>query len=260
MHDVRQAIVALGFAVLSAAAAHSSAVQAADRDAIWKIVHNLCLQNMQKNSDPAPCSEVRLSQNGKGGFAILKDIKGSAHYLLVPTDAIAGIESPKLLGPNRVNWFDLAWQARGFLDQSTSRMVPADDVALAVNSVSGRGQDQLHIHISCINPKIKSKIYEQIGSIGQSWSRQTVRLDGNYYYAERINRSDLSGFNPFQAVADGIPGAKDEMGRLTIIVIGAGGKDTQDGFFIFVGKSDDGRGDRGKAEDLLDNNCSHLDR
>ena len=72
----------------------------ADPDILWKIVNGECVPDQQDNGDPAPCSEVRISNGTDDGFAILKDnspLKPHA-YLLIPTQHVAGIESAMILG------------------------------------------------------------------------------------------------------------------------------------------------------------------
>lgn len=229
---------------------------AADRDAIWKVVHDQCVPNFQKFNEPSPCVEVHPGAEINDGFAILKDLKGTAHFLMIPTDRLAGIESPELLQPSAVNWFDLAWRARGLLSQTTHHYIADDDVALAINSVEGRGQDQFHIHISCISPQIKAEISEQERHIPDHWSQQSINLDGKLYYATRERYKSASAFNPIKMVADGISGARMEMGRMSVMVVGMGNKNEGTDFFVFAGRSDKDRGDRGKAEDFLDNSCS----
>jgi len=41
---------------------------------------------------------------------VLADRKGGAHYLLIPTQTMAGIESGELLDPEAPNYFAEAWQ------------------------------------------------------------------------------------------------------------------------------------------------------
>lgn len=233
---------------------------ALDRDAIWKVVKDKCLLNEKNNSKPDPCTELYPNKDGKVGYAVLKDLKGSAHYLIIPTDQISGIESPDVIKPSGENWFSFAWQARDLLNKATGHQIPRDDVALAINSVEGRGQDQLHIHLSCILPSVKAEINKQAKDIETHWSNQYIDLDNKHFFAERVDHSTLSDFNPIKAVADQIPGAKADMGRMTIIVVGASESNKRDGFLVFAGKTDEKTGDRGKAEDLLDNDCAHAAR
>ena len=44
--------------------------------------------------------------------AVLADRKGGAHFLLIPTGTVAGMESPELLEPGTPNYFAAVWAAR----------------------------------------------------------------------------------------------------------------------------------------------------
>src|SRR6266536_3338085 len=114
------------------------------RDALWQVVNGLCVGNQRLTSSPAPCSSVDIEH----GFAVLW--AGAAHYLLVPTVRIPGIESSELLTPAAPNYWAYAWQARSFLDDAVGKAVPRTVVGMAINSAQGRTQDQLHIHIGCL--------------------------------------------------------------------------------------------------------------
>ncbi|XLM23387.1 CDP-diacylglycerol diphosphatase, partial [Chromobacterium piscinae] len=46
------------------------------------------------------------------GVAVLKDRNGALQYLLIPTEKVSGIESPRLLGDDAPAYWREAWQAR----------------------------------------------------------------------------------------------------------------------------------------------------
>lgn len=50
-------------------------------DALWKIVSQQCVPNMETKHNPQPCIEV----NTQAGFVVYKDIHGPLQYLLMPT-------------------------------------------------------------------------------------------------------------------------------------------------------------------------------
>src|SRR5260221_10222820 len=82
------------------------------RDALWEVVHNICVPGQLQRHDPKPCLQVDLKDGIEKGFAILKDPRGLAQFLLIPTARISGIESPVILGPGATNYFASAWEAR----------------------------------------------------------------------------------------------------------------------------------------------------
>ncbi len=100
---------------------------------------------------------------------MLKDRNGPLQYLLMPTAKITGIESPQVLKPDTSNFFALAWQARHFMaDNSVNRFDDAV-ISLAINSEYGRTQNQLHIHISCLQPAVKTRLAQLQGDFSESW-------------------------------------------------------------------------------------------
>jgi hypothetical protein len=85
--------------------------------ALWRIVHGECVPHQLRGEGPAPCSLVDLQDNVVKGYAVLKDLRGRAQFLLIPTARITGIESPVLLKPEVTNYFAQAWRARTFVEE-----------------------------------------------------------------------------------------------------------------------------------------------
>ena len=210
--------------------------RSANADALWKIVHGHCVPDMQTNDNPAPCVSVNLAQGEAGGFAILKDATGNNQYLVIPTAKIAGIESRAILAPKAVNYFSAAWEVTDLVDQRLSHALPRTDFAIAINSVSGRSQDQLHIHVDCIQPRAKS-VLEQLGpEIGTTWQRLPVKLSGHEYRAIWLPGTQLGQRNPFRLLASSLPDPRQEMGGHTLVLVGAE-REGQAGFILLDGKA-----------------------
>jgi CDP-diacylglycerol pyrophosphatase len=76
-------------------------------DALRQIVQDQCVLNWTQHNDPAPCERVFLAdaKASNSGYAVLADLKGGAHYLLIPTQTMAGTESGELLDPDNQNYF-----------------------------------------------------------------------------------------------------------------------------------------------------------
>ena len=134
----------------------AAAASCANRDALREIVQDQCLPHWREQHTAAPCVEVHLDDaaHAESGYAVLADRKGGAHFLLIPTRTISGIESPMLEEPSAPSYFQAAWRARPQLDGVIGRPVPPRLVGLAVNPLHARGQDQLHIHIECLRPDV----------------------------------------------------------------------------------------------------------
>lgn len=140
----------------AAAALFAAAASCQNRDALREIVQDQCVPHWRDRQSAAPCAEVHVDAAADSGYAVLADRKGGAHFLLIPTNTISGIESPLLEAPGTPSYFQAAWRSHERLDGVIGRPVPPRLVGLAVNPLHARGQDQLHIHIECL----RSDVYE----------------------------------------------------------------------------------------------------
>lgn len=227
----------------------------AQRDALWRIVHDGCVPDVEVTHDPKPCVEVDLSDGADKGFAILKDIRGDTQFLLIPTRRITGIESPVILAPNAPNYFADAWEARTYVDSALHETLPRDDIGLAINSVVGRSQDQLHIHIDCVRPDVQEALHEHEAAIGDRWTPLAFPLSRHHYLAIWAAGEQLDSINPFRLLAAGLPGARQDMGDRTLVVIGFTRADGAVGFVILEDRVNRKTHDLASGEDLLDHAC-----
>ncbi|MGC1303583.1 MAG: CDP-diacylglycerol diphosphatase, partial [Caulobacteraceae bacterium] len=140
--------------------------------ALWSIVHDKCVPHQLQRGDPAPCALVSLPAGAQGGFAVLKDLNGVAQHLLLPTDKVTGIEDPRVLAPDARNYFAEAWTARRFVEARLGGPVPRDEIGVAVNSLYGRSQDLLHLHVDCLSFTVRDQLRADAPAIGAHWSRQ----------------------------------------------------------------------------------------
>ena len=92
--------------------------------------------------------------------------------------------------------------------------------------------------------------------IGARWVPLDAPLAGRRYVAMRVLGEDLGPANPFVLLADGIPGAREEMGRYTLILAGATFAEGGPGFVLLADRADPAAGDRGWGEGLLDHACA----
>jgi len=224
--------------------------RAADPSALWHIVHDRCVPDEQANHNPAPCTQVDLAH----GYTVLKDIVGDTQFLLIPTARVGGIEDKAILAPDAPNYWDAAWQARHYVDQRAGHALPRDVVSLAINSIHGRSQDQLHIHIDCIRPDMRAALAQHVAEIGAQWSDFPVPLAGHHYRAMRIAQPELGATNPFRLLSAGVP--QPEMGEHTLVLVGATFAPDQLGFVLLDDTADPATGDRGSGESLQDHDCA----
>src|SRR5215469_16466042 len=114
---------------------------------LWGIISTQCLPDERDHHDPTPCAKVSLDGGQAHGFVLLKDRDGVAQYLLMPSARITGIEDPAILEPDAANYFEKAWEARQVVADKLGRRMDRTGLSVVVNSVYGRSQDQLHLHI-----------------------------------------------------------------------------------------------------------------
>ncbi|HVC56053.1 MAG TPA: CDP-diacylglycerol diphosphatase, partial [Stellaceae bacterium] len=85
---------------------------------LWRLVNGACVPDQQQHDNPAPCALVDLHQGVAAGYVVLKDIRGTTQYLVIPTARVTGIEDPKLLRPGMPNYFADAWRERAFSERA----------------------------------------------------------------------------------------------------------------------------------------------
>ncbi|WP_244206459.1 CDP-diacylglycerol diphosphatase [Caballeronia pedi] len=227
---------------------------AANPNALWEIVHDYCEPAAEGAHVQQRCADVSL----RGGYAVLKDIVGIAQYLLIPTARVSGIESPELLQPNAPNYFRDAWHARVYVDRALRRTLPRDEVSLAINSASGRTQNQLHIHIDCLAADVAQTLREVGPGIGTEWAPLPVRLRGHVYSAMRIDDADLAHTDPFKLVAPYAARRGQTMGEQTLLLAGAVRGDGAPVFFLLNDHVQ--TGNWASSEELQDHTCSVANR
>jgi CDP-diacylglycerol pyrophosphatase len=231
----RMTALAIAFLALLSAPAF------ADPDVLWKIVHDKC------SVQTAPCLSVSTVEH----YAMLKDLRGVAQYLLIPTDKITGIESPALLDPATHNFFADAWAEQGDVDAKLPHAIPRDGVSLAVNALPARSQNQLHIHIDCLSADAQAALKADADRIGTDWAALPDSIAGHQFIALRVNGETLGDFNPFMALAKTLKDPTTEMGDHNLAVVGANFADGP-GFIVLTDIAQLGKG----GEDVQDHSCA----
>jgi CDP-diacylglycerol pyrophosphatase len=237
----------LGWAATAGVPAEPGAAPA-PRDRLRFIVQEQCLPHWLRDHDPAPCVIVTPGAGSADpGFAVLADRKGGAHFLLIPTQTIRGVESPEARAPEALNYFDAAWSARAALAQFIGRAVPRAAVGLAVNPIHSRSQDQLHIHIGCLRAAVAQALKLRAAAIGPTWG--TLELADFRYRALRIMGERPGAANPFRLLAQSLPDADKSMEDFTLLLAGMDFKDGP-GFVLLAASAVPG------AELMLDPGCA----
>ncbi len=223
--------------------------------ALWRIVHDQCVPDQTSRGDPSPCAQVFMPDGEAHGFVVFKDRTGVAQHLLMPTARITGIEDPAVLKPDAVNYFAQAWALRHYVEDRLGRPLGRAQVSIAVNSAYGRSQDQLHLHMDCLDRAVGAALQAAAIPHVRRWAAPGVRLKGRLYRVRWIGEDELDSTNLFKLLARDIPGARQAMGAWTLALVGAAGPDGAQGFYLLADRADPAAGDPGSAEELQDHAC-----
>lgn len=232
------------------------AAQFAHPNALWRVVHDLCLTSETTVGAPAPCARVSLS----GRYAVIKDPERPTQLLLVPTERVVGVESPSLLQPDSPNYWQAAWSARDLFQHQFAKPPPREDVGMAVNSAFSRNQSQLHIHIDCVRAQTRDLVAEHLDQIGVRWSNLASPLLGRRSYRVLwVPGEELGGADPFKLLARDL-NVRETMAGQSVAVIGARRANGQPGFVILRYRESANDVSAPSGEALLDHHCHVLDQ
>lgn len=219
-------------------------------NALRHIALEQCVPHAQLHDNPAPCERASLAS----GVVLLKDRNGPLQYLLMPTFRINGMESPLLLSADTPNYFWLAWQARDLMSERYGAPVPDTAISLTINSRSGRTQNHLHIHISCLRPDVRDMLNRSAISLGSSWLPLAGGVNGHEYLMRRVSAEELARRSPFIMLADEVPGAREHMGRFALALA----RLPDGGFILLATQRNLLQFNLASAEELQDHDCTLL--
>lgn len=217
----------------------------ANPNALWNIVHDKCVV------DIAPCVSVNKDEH----YAILKDLRGVAQHLLIPTLRITGIEDKTLLDPATPNFFADAWNERSAVDSKLPRPLTRDEMSLAVNAQNARTQNQLHIHMDCLSPDAHEALTKVADAVTPEWAPLPVEIAGHHFMAERVMGETLGGYRPFIELAKTLKEPETEMAQHNLDVVGANFKDGP-GFIVLSDTSFLTPTAMAGGEDIQDHTCA----
>lgn len=225
-----------------------TAAMAENRNALRDIVEDQCLVHWLQAHSAGPCLRVELPEptGASNGYAVLADRKGGAHFLVIPTRIISGIESRELQEAGTPNYFDEAWSARAELAGAVGTALPRQLIGMAVNSRTARSQDQLHIHVECLQSVIHASLQASADRLSDLWS--PIEIPGWHLLARRVLSESLGSADPFKLLAAGLVGAQNSLGDYSLLVAGMNFQ-AGPGFAVLAGT---GPG----TERLLDSTCA----
>ena len=236
--------LALIGAALVGSAAFAYAANLASRHALWQVVR-ACAFDQKTLGSPAPCLEANLGDGETRGYVVLRPPIGPPDTILSPTRPLPGLEAPELQEPGAPNYFALAWEARRWLDPKA----PDDRAALAVNSRLARSQDQLHVHIGCLNAGFAASLQASgLGPVARAWRRGPDLGRRLEFWTYRSGAKDWAGLEPFRLLKQ-LVGEASLMQRTTLAAV-----QVKDEFVIVALVSRPG-GWYAAAEDVIDARC-----
>ncbi len=247
----RLSAVLIGALALTASAALALA---SERNALWHVVR-ACAADARLTSLPFPCLAVDLTGGVERGHILLRP-PWANDLILSPTRRSIGVEDPFLQSPEAPNYFAEAWQARSMIKTVNGQPPARDQVALIVNAGNVRAQDQLHIHIGCLDEKFRRSLAAVAPSVPRDrWTQIGFIKRYEALWALRVKSEALKGVNPFRLVHRGFDGAVRNPADEMIMVAGAR-VDDADEFLIVVVY---GRAPRPwlkiGSEDFIDRKC-----
>ena len=102
--------------------------------------------------------------------------------LVIPTARETGIECDNLLDANAPHYFKDAFDYVGTLPPGNQGQSP--DWALGINSADNRGQDQLHIHVTLLDPTARADIDQavknhKVTKDAKTWKDSVIGVRGH---------------------------------------------------------------------------------
>jgi CDP-diacylglycerol pyrophosphatase len=222
--------------------------------ALWRIIHEQCVPDQRAHGDPAPCAVVDLASGEAHGYVVLKDRDGVAQFLLMPTAKITGVEDPAILFSDAPNYFAQAWDERQRVSDRLGHALDRTRLSVAVNSIYGRSQDQLHLHIDCVDRSVADALRDAPPP-STVWTAHKITLKGHAYRVRWLDSGQLARTNPFKLLNETFPDARGGMGAWTLALVGARTSSGAEGFYLLADRAEPAQGDRGSAEELQDHDC-----
>ena len=233
----------LAFAAMPAAIAANPV-----RDVLWVALQG-CVLAKKAAGRSFPCLAVDLGDAARPGTAVLRAPGQPTHTVVMPTDSDSGIEASVLQGPRGAAYWRAALAARHYVSDALQGRLPASAVGLEVNSVGGRSQDQLHIHLDCMRRSVVAALKAHGDAVGESWAPFPVPLEEVPYVAMRVPADAMAAFNPFAALAR-VPGWQGRLHDASFAAVEADPGDPRGGMILLAYREPEA-----SAEYLMDHSC-----
>ena len=217
----------------------------ADRNILWDKVHNQCEINYTLHGLYSPCTLV----DENNGYVFYKVDSDSYQYLLMPLAEITGVEDPKLLAEDLPRYLYMAWWGRDLVSEKVGRTVKEKNIAITINALNSRSQDQLHLHISCLAPDVRTAL-DSVSDYSTRWAEFPQPLKNITYNYRKITLDELKKVNLFKEIEEKVVADDKEMKYTTIALINL----DHDNFLLLEASGDSTTGIA--AETLQDHTCA----
>ncbi|HBP30511.1 MAG: CDP-diacylglycerol diphosphatase [Advenella sp.] len=182
-------------------------------DILWHFVHDQCVPSqLAGQNPPLPCIKVDMDN----GYVIFKDKNGPLQYLHMPTRHVTGLEDPALLSASRTPYFAQAWHARHYMDRLLGSAIAEQDYSFTVNSQSGRSQNHLHIHISCIRPALRERLLALQSQLDSRWQPVPGGINGHAYQARTLSLNELEQHGAIALTIASLAHARQDMANVSL--------------------------------------------
>ncbi|WP_066641412.1 CDP-diacylglycerol diphosphatase [Bordetella sp. H567] len=214
-------------------------------------------------SRPNACARV----DPQAGYVVLKDHSPAKPYafLLLPTDRVTGIEDSRLWVTGGTNYWRAAYANWRYVEKVLKRPLRRTQVGFAANSIYGRTQDQLHIHISCIRPDVAATLADHIGTLSdRHWTWLPPMAGKSYRYRALLtDDAALARTDPVRLLAGDVY-PRGSMLPHTLFMAPVTLPDGRQGFAFLDSEADQdvrqghgtAAGNHGASEELLDDSCA----
>ncbi|GJE42894.1 CDP-diacylglycerol diphosphatase [Methylobacterium soli] len=232
-----RAITGLSAFLVGAAwlAAPACALPDPSRNVLWVALQG-CLIAKRTTGRAFPCLSVDLGDRDRPGTAILRAPGAPTHLVVMPTGDVPGLEAPELQRPAGNAYWRAALAARPRVTVALNGRLPVEEVGMAVNSAGGRSQDQLHIHLDCLQASVRLALQNHAARVTSGWAPFPVPLQGRRFLAMRVRAAEAEAFNPFAALAH-LPGHATDLRAVALAVASTPRNDPEPGFIILANRA-----------------------
>lgn len=205
-----------------------------------------------------PCLRIGTGEKGATPYVVLRVPGSRTHLLVMPAEAIPGLEDPRLQGASYGSLWVEALATRPLVSEGAGFAISNAFIGLAVNADRVRSQDQLHIHVECIRPRYLQSIRAQAAGLDRDGGVKSMIVAGEHFTARRIGRTDVERGNLFTLLASASP-AGAGLSRVGALLVSEEaspqGSVADDGMLLLAAPHQERT-----VEKLLDNGCERTGR